>query len=337
MKLPVVAAVLIGLSWAGAANAQTVTAMPSAAQRCLTRGDVKSETPVYPREAYEARISAHVVAQLTFERPDAQPRIRIDDEGISRVFIESVHDFVRAYRVPCLEPGQRAQLRQEFVFRPTDGRRVRAWLPQDADGQRQARLAACKKRNDNVPRPDYPTRALMDLEQGTVVFKLRFEDADRAPQIVLADDSVNGQLIDAAREHAAGWRLPCHEGGPVEMLMLYQFFIEGTRQTVLAHPTFANFLRAVKGIQQANLYFDFDTMGCPFDVRLRLYQPHADNEVGELGEPHPERRFFLDWLRRQQLALDARSLNRVVGQHMDLRVPCGRVDLGDRRGGGASQ
>ena len=31
-----------------------------------------------------------------------------------------------------------------------------------------------------------------------------------------------------------------------------------------------SFLRYVKGIEQANAYFDFNTMGCPFEVRLKL-------------------------------------------------------------------
>ena len=123
--------------------AQTIAVSPSAVQRCLTRGELTLGTPTYPQESFERRDSGRVLIELTFQRPDAAPNVKVIDEMGGRPFVDSVRTFVDAYRVPCLEAGQSATLRQEFVFKPTDGRRAYFSAPIDADAQRQELLQAC--------------------------------------------------------------------------------------------------------------------------------------------------------------------------------------------------
>ena len=96
-------------------------------------------------------------------------------------------------------------------------------------------------------------------------------------------------------------------------------------------------LRSIKGLDKATVYFDFGRMGCPFDLRVSFWQPLSGNRVGEVGVVHPERRHFIEWLQRQQLDLDSRSRNQVLGQSLTVSVPCGVLDLGNSGGGGASQ
>jgi hypothetical protein len=93
----------------------------------------------------------------------------------------------------------------------------------------------------------------------------------------------------------------------------------------------------LKGIREANVYFDFNTMGCPFDVRFDPQQPVLPNGVGEVGSSNPERRFFLDWLTRQQLDLPKQQLNALLGQQAVVTVPCTVINLGARQGGGGSK
>jgi hypothetical protein len=336
MRLRFIGAALLFLA-AGIAAAQTGVVVPSAAERCLTRTAGAPAMPTYPEREFEARAGGAVRVVLRFDRADAPPKVTVVDTAGGHTLAEAVLDFAKGYRVPCLESGQTALLRQEFAFRPTDGRRVVASGPQDADAQRQSRLLACIKHADGLRRPIFPIDKVYARTQTVVLLKLKYANATDAPQVTSLDNAADRHLVHATRLFAEGLRMPCHEGDPVEQMVSFRYGIEGEPRSVLADPSFVAFLRGVKGIREANVYFDFNTMGCPFDVRLWLFQPHAPNIVGEIGSTNPERRFFVDWLRRQQLELDARRLNAVIGQHMDLRVPCAIVSLGNEPGGGAGK
>lgn len=322
---------------AGSAFAQTIAVAPTVAQRCLTRGELTMGAPVYPQQAFERRDTGRVAVELDFERPDTAPRVKVTASEGGPVFEKAVREFLEAYRVPCLEAGQKAQLRQEFVFKPTDGRRVRSSEPIDAEAQRVWRMSACVNHLRPSERVNYPSEALRRGEVGTVVLKLQFLDAQTPPSITVLDDVGSPVLAAAAKAFAVGFRMPCQEGGPVDFVQFFTFQIAGDARVVLTDVSFVGFLRSVKGIQGANVYFDFKEMGCPFEVRLTVNKPHGLNRVGELGEPNSERRFFLDWLRRQELNLDAKTLNAVLGQEVTLTVPCTVLNLGTKSGGGASQ
>jgi hypothetical protein len=330
-------AALAVLAAAGAAFAQTTVVAPTAAQRCLTRGEVTLGAPTYPQQAFERRDAGRVAVELDFDRPDAAPRMRVTSSDGGQVFEDAVHAFVAAYRVPCLEAGQRVQLLQEFVFRPSDGRRVVSTQPIDADGQRRSRMHACLKHLRPSERITYPALALSSGEHGTVVLKLEFVDPQSAPRVTVLDSGGNASLTFAARRYAIGFRIPCLDGGPVDTVQFYIFKFEGDARVVLTDTSLAPFLRSVKGIQKANVYFDFNTMGCPFEFHMKLFRPHGANRVGELGDPNPERRFFLDWLQRQELDFDAKTLNAALGQEMTVSVPCTVLNLGTTSGGSASQ
>jgi hypothetical protein len=318
--------------------AQTIVASPSAAQRCLTRGEILPGTPKYPQEAYDRREGGRVLVDLEFEQPNAPPSVKIVEESGDSSFVAAVREFIDAYRVPCLEPGQRSQLRQEFVFKPSDGRRVLASVPIDADERRRRTMVGCVAHERPAERISYPMAAINRGESGTVVLSLEFIDANSAPRITVLDRAGSSILSSAAQRHAEGFRMPCHEGTPVDLLWLYAFsFSDETRTVLPREVSLTTFLRSIKGIQNANVYFDFKMLGCPFDVRLKLYRPYGNNVVGELGERNEERRFFIDWLRRQELDLDTQTLNRVLGQSLTVSVPCTVLSLGTTAGGGASQ
>ncbi len=325
------------LALAGTADAQTIAVSPSAAQRCLTRGELTLGSPTYPQESFERRDSGRVLVELTFSSSDTAPSVDvIEDEG-GRTFVASVRTFVDAYRVPCLEAGQSATLRQEFVFKPTDGRRAYFSPPVDADAQRQERLQACIAHQSPKERVVYPAEAVKRGEHGTVIVKLTFSDATSPPSATVLDDVNSSALRRAALAYSEGYRMPCHAGASVEVVQFYTYRFEGDAKVLLNDMPLTSFLRNVKGIEQANAYFDFTTMGCPFEVRLTLYQPFSANAVGELGARNPERRFFLDWLRRRELNLDTKTLRAVVAQQTTISVPCTILSLGNPPGGGASK
>ncbi len=329
--------VLCALALAQAVRAQTIAVAPSAAQRCLTRGELTLGTPSYPQESFERRDSGRVLVELTFQRPDAPPSLKVVDESGGRPFVDSVRTFVDAYRVPCLEAGQSATLRQEFVFRPTDGRRAYFTWPIDADALRQEQLQACVAHQKPQTSITYPERALRRGERGTVVVRLTFSDAASLPAITVLDNAGSSILTRAAVSHAEGYRMPCHTGAPVDYVQFYIYRLEGEARLLLNDMPLTGFLRNVKGIEQTNAYFDFNTMGCPFEVRLTVHQPFTANAVGELGTHNPERRFFVDWLRRRELNVDTKTLRAVIAQETTIAVPCTILSLGNQPGGGASK
>ena len=224
------------------------------------------------------------------------------------------------------------------MFVPHDGRPVTMMVSSDDREQRAGKLSACMSHSDPGRKLTYSPLALRDGLQGTAVLRVEFADNASAPRITVLDDGGHAGFAAEAREHAIGYRLPCHDNaGTVDYIQLYVFKISGGSRIVLKDQPLLALLCGLKGVRNANVYFDFKEMGCPFDLKFAPMQPYAPNRVGEVGEVHPERRFFLDWLSRQQVDLPRRDLNAVIGQDTLVSVPCTVLNLGNRPGGSASQ
>lgn len=339
--------VVVGLLLAmglSAASAQTTAVLPTPAQRCLTRGEPLLGTPVYPPEVLRAKASGRVSIELEFLAPDAEPTLqslkvdRVDQRAHESLLEQSVRDFIKAYRVPCLPAGEKSTLAQEFVFVPQDRRGVTMMASSDPSRARGNRLGACLVHRDPRAQPRYPSADLRAERQGTAVVQLEFNDATAPPKVSVLDEGGSSSFAEASREHALGYRMPCHDGqGAAGLLQLYLFKVEGGSRVILKDVSFPTLAGLFRGIRSTNVYFDFNAMGCPFEVLFRPLQPHAPNDVGVVGDVNPERRFFLDWLSRQQLDLPARQLNALFGQEARVSVPCIVLNLGTTSGGGASQ
>lgn len=320
-----------------AAAAQQLALTPSETLACLTPVAAERGTPTYPQHKFDRKEGGVVSVDLDFTAPDRAPKVTVRVGDDHRALSDAVIEHVRKYRVPCLTAGQSARFSQEFRFVPTDGRKVQWLAPRDADDERRSQLLNCVQHKSPGSKPIYPMMALSSETQGTVVLRVKFEAPDMPPVIEVADDGQSSSLAAAARNFALDYRMPCYDGAPVSFTHFYTFRIDGAKRTVLKDVPLVSLLPLVKDIRRANVYFDFNEMGCPFDLRLRLHQPYGLNGVGEVGEPNPERRFFLDWLRRQQLDLPARTYNEIIGEMTTVSVPCTVLKLGTTSGGGASQ
>lgn len=325
-----------------AAQAQTIAVEPSPAQRCLTRGEVLLGQPEYPQKAYELKQGAKVNVTLRFAGRDTPPTI--EDISAKEVmafepdFLASVKRFVEAYRVPCLPDGTADTLKQEFEFLPHDGRPVTLFASEGPADERRGRLTKCIQHVRPGTTPEYIYSDIRDERQGRVLLRMAFVDGQSPPRVEVLDNGGGGGLAVAASVFAKGYRLPCHDGGdPVTTTGLYIFRIEGMGQTILKDLPLRTLLVSFKGIRQANVYFDTTRMGCPFDLRFSPYQPHMRNKVGEVGTTNAERRFFMDWLSRQELELPKADANALLGQSALVHVPCTVIDLGSRQGGGGSK
>jgi TonB family protein len=315
------------------AVAQTATLAPSQALQCLTPTEPERAALAYPPDALKRKDGGVVRAEMRFDHPELEPDVTILGEPLEAL-AGAVRAHLRRYRVPCLGVDQHTTLLQEFRFNPTDGRQVMWTAPRDrGDAARDARLR-CVTRS---PAPDYPAMAAREQQQGTVVVRATFSDGQNAPQVRVLDDTPDRALIEAALRAARQMRMPCHSGVTESVDVHYVFMIDGGDRVVVRDMPLINYLSSLKDIRHAQVYFDFNEMKCPFDVRILMQQPVANNQVGEVGESVPERAFFLAWLSRQRLVLPAKQQNRLIGQSFDVSVPCGALNLGRAAGGGASQ
>ena len=321
---------LIALAWAasgiGAAQAgDGLTWVPGESQlACLSRTD-DSKRPAYPEREQQLKDVGTVRVSLSFVRPDAPPKIETTYSAGGSAFVDAVTAYVKAYRLPCLAPGAAPVIAtQEFRFRPEDDRKVVfAGLRDHAKAPEALR---CVTGLDK--RPEYPVSTLGETPQGTVLVALKFVDATSPPEPKVLYDGGSPRLASAVLATVGRYRMPCltASDGPLTAMQTFAFVMEDSKRYALKDVGLQQFLAAVDGLEAARIRFDFATMGCPFELRIGLYQPHAANVVGELEQADPNRREFIEWLRGVSLKLPRDAARQVVGQSITVAVPCGVLE-----------
>lgn len=310
------------------AAAQSVAAAPSPAQQCLTRVPGSDQELLYPNGLLVRKDRARFKVSLSFPGPDSAPRFRLLDDSrlIDQEFIDAVKAYVAGYRVPCMpQDGPSAVLQQEYVFEPNDGRKVMASAPVDEQARRQQELAKCVKHQVGEA-PRYPEGARVLEIQGNVFVEMAFDGPD-SPPAVSVHASSDSRLQAAALRHAQGVRMPCHPGDSRHSTdLLYMFSLIGDKRTLLKDVNVASLARAAASYPRP-ARFDWNTMGCPFELRLTYYQPHRPNIVRQLETDRPERWAFMSWLAALRLKLDDKTNTAVLGDTMTVSVPCGQLDL----------
>ncbi|MDP1900272.1 MAG: hypothetical protein Q8K96_07445 [Rubrivivax sp.] len=308
------------------ALAQDVTLEPTPALRCLTPLAEQRGAPEYPLRVFKLGLGGRVKVELEFTTPDKRPAVKVLESEGDESFIDAVKAHVREYRVPCLEGADiPSRLVIDFVFKPDD-RRVIWSKPVDPMAAERARTLDCLSHVSGNKTPPYPVWAQRQNVQGRVLARLRFDAPDRPPVAeVFARPAAEG-LAEHIKTWAEGYRLPCHQGGPLRANVVFVFVFEGETYG-FRDLTLRQFLGAVRGIREQTLTFDFNTMACPFDVKWVYQQPFMPNAVGEVGSSDAARRPFLDWLSRVELDLPKRSLDSVFGDHVTLTVPCVKIAI----------
>jgi hypothetical protein len=310
-----------------AAQAAEMALAPSPALACLTLPAGAPDRPDYPEEALNRKEGGAVRVQLEFREPDRAPRVTLLRRSDVRALDDVVSKYVAQYRVPCMDPANGpVTLLREFAF-DADGRsRVMASAPRDSADPARAAQLSCIRHAVAGSKPVYPRSSLRNEEQGTLLVKLRFTAPDQPPAVDHIAATPHRSLRDSVDEYAVGLRMPCLNQGTVEMLVAYRFVLGGGARTVLRDSTLINFLRTGKDLAKP-VFFDFNKMSCPFDVRLTYSQPFARSVARQLDTADPARAPLLEWLEGVTLKFtDAQQLE-AFGQSMIVSVPCGRLDL----------
>ena len=310
------------------ARAQQSELGVSASLGCLAPSLEQRGVPTYPENLLRGKDGGTVHIELTFTAPDAAPRMTLlNKEVVFDALVDAVRDHVRRLRLPCMNPAaDPVTLRQDYVFVPNDGRKVMASALVDRADEARRRMLACISHAEGIPRPEYPAESRRREEQGKVFLKVRFVAPDKPPEVdVLASTKFNA-LRAAVLKHAEGLRLPCLKAEPIEVTQLYIYKLEGGARAVLRDTTLTQWLGAARA-WRGPVFFDFATMGCPFDVRLSYFAPHASNGVREVETSNAARRPFLDWLAKIELNFPEPTNTRLLGDTTTISIPCGTLDL----------
>lgn len=317
---------LLGLAAAGPAAAQSVLTT-SAALACLTPAAAERGLPAYPRDEADRKDGGTIKAELLFTAPDKAPTFRSLGQPIGRAFEDAVARHVEAWRVPCLPAGGEAvRLLLDFVFTPGDGRRVVSGPPVDAADLQRRLQQRCLTRILPGDHPSYPPSAARAGTQGKFLVRLRFDSPTQPPQASFLATARDPVLKAEVEDWVQGYRLPCLGKTPIDLEMVFQFRMEGGPRTTIRDMTLRQFVMSVRDLPRP-AYFDFQAMGCPFDLRVSYRQPFSRNGVFELEQSLPERQPFLDWLSQLALKLPERTQLQVLGDTFTLSVPCGKLDI----------
>lgn len=294
---------------------------PKSQVACLTPAADARGAPEYPKDELRMKAGARVRVQLVFTAPDWAPRVKIIENTGERDFAHSVEKFVERYRLPCLtEGGVPVTVNQEFSFEPGDGRKVSYGSVKDeADCCADLKCTRMPRRG-----PIYPRSVVQNGIGGNVLAQVTFAQQDQEPSVRIIYDARNRELADSVQEHMKQYRYVCPMPGgkPVSATQHFAFRVEGSTRYAFKDLELMPFLRLVDPKDWVNGKFDFNTMGCPFDLAVTIRRPYAANVVGEYGGADPRRKEFVSWVSGLTVNLPKASEPYLVDQAMKVSVPC---------------
>ena len=326
------AGLLLGLSACWAAHAAVgqpegfMLQQDTSALNCLTPAPGDRKPIPYPENAKRRKESALVRVSLAFYDPQRPPRVTVIAGASDGEFDEAVKEHVSAYRLPCLRADAgTVTATQEFEFRPDDGRPV-AWHAMQVAGP-DIRSKGCEARRP--PYPPFPRGAIdRRINFASLLVKMTFKGPTQPPVVTMLYQDASSHFVDAVTRWAAAVRLPClKEDETAAATQMFHFAMEGDPVRVLNDLSLQKLVPIIDKLDEQHVYFDLNEMGCPFDVRLYLYQPVMTNSVGEVGTSDPRRAPFLDWLTRISFRLPPQAFSQLLGSPMTLSVPCTQLDL----------
>lgn len=296
---------------------------------CLTPAARDLPPPEYPAPWASLNRGATVKVRLRFKNATSAPQLDFFyNDSSAKPFEAAIEQRVSAYRLPCMPPdAEPVEVTEVFRFVPGDMKRVVTGPAlHDAPVQRCHYVAG----RDTLP--SYPSLRYAPSGASTwavVLMEMTFSDKKSEPSLRLLHASPRAErFVSEVTRHLKGYRLDCDPPyRPVTVKQVFKFGLEGQASYAFGRLTLKEFVSGLDKLEDQRVKFDLSTMGCPFDVLLTLYQPHAPNGVEELDRADPARREFLDWLKSVSLKLPRDMRDRLLGTHVTVGVPCGVLDL----------
>lgn len=294
---------------------------------CLTPSAAERGRPQYPTQPLFEKTGGEVRVALTFVAKDAAPRVRLLNpnqwnEEAWDAFLRSIERFVSKYRLPCLH-DESAEILQTFKFSP-DAKSVSVVDAKDTPSA--SAKSGCKLVYEG-DKPAYPSGS--QHPYGNVVLRMKFNQRDEPPAVTVIYGGGHYLLAETAKSWALGNRLRCNSPleKPVEATETHRFTPALGLPMVLKDMDFITFVKSVDRNTLGKPKFDFNSMACPFTVKVTLLQPHGPNRVAEVAVRDKNRQEFLGWLKTLVFNYPRDYERFLVGQSMQVTVPCMVLDL----------
>jgi hypothetical protein len=318
---------LLMLSCLPFAQAQDMKLQDSAALSCLIFVAGAPDSVVYPPERLARKEEANFEVELEFRGPDAGPKLIVDHKKIAYDYIAALEDYVKFMRVPCMSSNQEpVRLRQRYVFSVLGQRPVQALAPTDADALEKEQQLKCLQHVIPNSKPIFPRESAREGDEGVVITQMRFIDPNQAPIVTILPSTKHKRLINTVKKFTEGLRMPCLGKSPIDTTIDYRFVLSNEKKYVLRDLDLINLLKNAKNLKTP-VDFDFNTMSCPFEVKLTYYQPILPNKLQELDNTQANRLPFLNWLKLLEIDLDSDQQSKILGDFMVVTVPCGILRL----------
>lgn len=211
--------------------------------------------------------------------------------------------------------------------------RSEAWaeVPQDVQVTSAESAAAMQQSQCKFTGPSgtlsYPSGQRTPV--GNVVVRMKFVQADTPPETQVLYAAKHHQLAETGTAMAHEYRLQCEKPltSPVYATQMIRLRTDPGQGANLRDTELVPFLQSLDRASLGKVKFDLNTMSCPFDVKVTLIEPYAENTVVESSARDPNRQEFLAWLRKQVFKYPERAERFLVGESAKVTVPCMVLDL----------
>lgn len=231
---------------------------------------------------------------------------------------------LRGSRMPCLKsPAQQAVL-QEYWWTPGTGAlEAGTARPLQLLGQAPIESFCYVKPTGGMAVNQPPEEATK------VLFEFRFLKDGEPPEVEIVHRSGSASFAADARRYVRRYQ-PCAGGRTTRGAwheQLFQVMPHGAKPLQPKVFDLQEYLGQVKGAKSLRARFDTHTMNCPFQVKLRMYQPARRNEALIVNTSDLDRHAFVSWLEHLQLDLTAAEEVALFHEIVTVNVPCQLVDL----------
>ncbi|MBR7783636.1 hypothetical protein [Undibacterium luofuense] len=294
---------------------------------CLSFVSGSPTAIAYPKDAEATDVGVRVDAVFSFTAPDRGPEVRFEGAKPPAAFTAEVRNYASNMRLTCMDSSQaKVVLRQKFEFNGSEQKSAKALPVVDPVLRDRAKYSACLAHTKPGSIPVFPASARRDGREAHVFATLRFTKPDTAPEVTLIATSGQSDFNNSVTSYAEDLRVSCLGDEPFETTIHYKFVFADTEKMLLKNGPLAGFLKFSKADTKP-AKFDFNTMSCPFDVKLIYNKPYLANSVRQLDSFDGARQPFLDWLKEVELQVDKNTREKIVGSNIVLSVPCGQLEF----------
>jgi len=318
-----------------AVHADTTEIADNSALQCLQRGTEPLKLTPEDIETAQGRHASYMRVKLEFRAPDQAPVVEVmANTARGRVYV-AVLKYLDQYRLPCVGETSKGPVTatQEFHFDPVGGADSKPLhlAENSLDPRRACLVLPHRPIQTQMDRATF--KKLWDRGVGVakVIVEVRFTgDAASRPEIkTLHSDASSFER--SVRDHLADYSMPCRKAGdaPYAFRQNFTFAINKDFPAKFSADVLPlqHFLTSVRDIQKQKVFFDLNTMACPFQVRWEHLRPVQSNDARSVGKHDANREEFLFWLRSLELELSAKQSRALLGESVFLDVPCGVLEL----------